>query len=157
MGCVKRNRGETCGHFICPFADQSGYECVDMAELDGVHYCEVGEDCIKECEHSFENGTQEADSAKLAFRIAFPIGDLSLDGMSIQDAIDNDYCILVENDQEIKRLIPFLRGGNVEGWEVPIYAYAPSSVTRGRLGLGFQSEPEWLGKSLKVVELSKLM
>lgn len=73
MACIRKEKAGSCGHFICPFPEQSGYVCVDMAHWNGKSYCEVGCGCVKECEHSWPDGTEEASKAELAFAEAYPV------------------------------------------------------------------------------------
>jgi hypothetical protein len=75
--------------------------------------------------------------------------------MNIQQAIDNDYCIMVETKEDAKRLLPYLRGRNL-GFSYPIYAYSPISAHRGSIGLGFQCTNEWQGRKKEVVNLTDL-
>ena len=75
MGCNQREKTGNCGHPICPHKDKSGYECVELAHLEGNTYCEVGEGCIEQCSYSWVKGTPEANKALIAFELMFPIGD----------------------------------------------------------------------------------
>ena len=74
--------------------------------------------------------------------------------MTIKEAIDSDYCILVDNRQDAELLLPYLRGGNLD-FSYPIFAYAPES-TRGKLGLGFQNKAVWQGNIKEIVNLKEL-
>lgn len=77
--------------------------------------------------------------------------------MTIQEAIDADLCIRVNSKDEAQRLLPHLRGDGGLDFKFPLYAYSPRSVTHpSGVGLGFQSDPEWLGRSLQVVNLEDL-
>ena len=52
MACEKRQNTGHCGHYQCPFSTgtEHGAECVDF--FDGL--CEVGLDCLVECQHSYK-------------------------------------------------------------------------------------------------------
>jgi hypothetical protein len=58
MACTRRERTKSCLHHQCEFAAVSGYDCVDVL-WEGVgegarSFCEVGEDCVSDCQHSFK-------------------------------------------------------------------------------------------------------
>lgn len=60
MACEKRTKTGSCGHFQCPYANETehGYDCVDVRE----GFCELGEDCLAKCPHSWrgsDTATQE--------------------------------------------------------------------------------------------------
>jgi hypothetical protein len=67
MSCERRNNTGKCVHFQCPFANLSGYECVELASQNGKLYCEIGNGCVPECEYSYPDGTEETDQAVAAF------------------------------------------------------------------------------------------
>lgn len=55
MACPKRINCGSCPHHQCQFSDLTphGYECVDILATESGQYCEVGENCIKECPFSY--------------------------------------------------------------------------------------------------------
>lgn len=79
---------------------------------------------------------------------------------NIENAIYSDWCIIAEDVDDLKKLSPFFRGGELKDHEYkreyPVYCYAPYSVSRGRLGLGFIGSPEWKWKELNTVTVKDL-
>jgi len=69
MACIRRERTGTCHHHQCKYSSSTsyGYQCVDIAR----GFCEVGLDCIPECEYSWKKD-QEAE-AIAAFEAKYPI------------------------------------------------------------------------------------
>lgn len=67
MACSKRERTGFCTHSQCPFPEQSGYECIEIID----NFCEIGEGCVVECEHSYTQA--ESEKAIAAFKAAYPI------------------------------------------------------------------------------------
>ena len=63
MACEKRRRTGSCSHHQCEFKDQTedGYQCVSV--IGG--FCEMGEDCIKECSHSFHGKKAIAEACRV--------------------------------------------------------------------------------------------
>ena len=79
--------------------------------------------------------------------------------MTIEEAINNDYCIEVANKDELRILSSHFRGElkiDDEKWNFPLYCYAPYSMTRGRLGLGFNSGTTWQNRQLIVINAGEL-
>lgn len=62
-------------HNTCPFPDQSGFECVEFASNGIRTFCEVGLNCVAECEHSFAQGSDAADDAINCFKEKYPIDE----------------------------------------------------------------------------------
>ena len=60
MPCEKRKRAGYCKHFQCPYEYETehGYDCV---ELILGKYCEVGEGCLTQCDHSWPIGETPAE------------------------------------------------------------------------------------------------
>lgn len=63
MSCIKKQNGGSCNHHQCQFSDESGYECVDLF----AGKCEVGLNCVKDCDFSFsEQEKEEVENSQLA-------------------------------------------------------------------------------------------
>ena len=70
MACRSREISGHCGHFQCPYPDESGYQCVEVAYTKDRGYCEAGLCCVEKCDFSFF-GRQE-DDANRAFESLYP-------------------------------------------------------------------------------------
>lgn len=78
--------------------------------------------------------------------------------LTVQEAIDADYAIWVETEEELNALESYLRSQTVEHHDLymlPNYLYAPKTVDR-RLGLGWNTGNIWQGKTLKTVDAKNL-
>jgi hypothetical protein len=64
MACIRRQVIGSCTHHQCEFPNESGFECIDLIEEDGiapgddrgyelVGKCEVGFNCVKACQFSY--------------------------------------------------------------------------------------------------------
>ena len=66
MACRQREKLGYCSHFQCPYSSETehGYECVELVKS----FCEVGEDCIPKCPHSWSSqDVQRSSEATQAF------------------------------------------------------------------------------------------
>jgi hypothetical protein len=69
MACDLRERTGMCRHQQCPHPDQSGYNCIEIAE----GYCECGDGCVPECDYSWpESDKSKSFKAWEAFRRRYP-------------------------------------------------------------------------------------
>ena len=55
MACIKKEKTGHCSHAQCPFPVQSGFECIEIV----AGKCEVGMNCVKECQYSFTEEDQD--------------------------------------------------------------------------------------------------
>lgn len=62
-------------HDTCPFPYQSGFECVEFASNGIRTFCEVGLNCMEECEYSFIEGSVDEIAAKVCFEEKYPIDE----------------------------------------------------------------------------------
>lgn len=66
MSCIKREKTGKCSHHQCEYGV---YGCVDV--WGG--FCEVGEDCVPDCEHSWSSkDKKKCKKAFETFKIFFP-------------------------------------------------------------------------------------
>lgn len=60
MACLKKQKGDHCGHYQCPFASETahGYECVEIMYPEKLNqgFCESGENCHDKCQYSWKRG-----------------------------------------------------------------------------------------------------
>ena len=69
MACYQKEKTGSCCHRQCPYPNDSGYECVDIAE----GFCEVGDGCVSLCPFSWKKeDTKKTERAEKAFKRKFP-------------------------------------------------------------------------------------
>lgn len=69
MACERRQRTGSCGHFQCPHAAESGWECVDVAWTRDRGFCEVGLYCVEACALTYYGDDEPAAEAAWASQV----------------------------------------------------------------------------------------
>jgi hypothetical protein len=66
MACITKELHGSCNHFQCPHSTETthGYECIDLYSYKGYSFCEVGEGCLPQCPHSWQQGTAKDRASK---------------------------------------------------------------------------------------------
>jgi len=60
MACTKKENTGNCNHPQCPYADETGMECIDI----WAGYCESGYNCVPGCRWSFTDPNIQKDQLR---------------------------------------------------------------------------------------------